>query len=137
MKLLMRDRKMIRVLVPLMILMLVTVFTMSGCSGGEEAEKTASTTIITNADLEVAGDNEDATAVVLQDGKIAYVGDDEGAMEYDGDDTEVIDAEGRTVMPAMTEAHMHFSTALQAKYEIDLADVLEIEEMQDIISVFF
>ena len=136
MKLLMRDRKMIRVLVPLMILMLVTVFTMSGCSGGEEAEKTASTTIITNADLEVAGDNEDATAVVLQDGKIAYVGDDEGAMEYDGDDTEVIDAEGRTVMPAMTEAHMHFSTALQAKYEIDLADVLEIEEMQDIISGF-
>ncbi len=137
MKRLMTDRKMIRVLVPLMIVMLVTVFTMSGCSNEESGEeKTASTTIITNADLEVAGDNGDATAVVLQDGKIAYVGDDKGAMEFDGDDTEVIDAEGKTVMPAMTEAHMHFSTALQAKYEIDLADVLEIKDMQDIISDF-
>ena len=113
MKRLMTDRKMIRVLVPLMIVMLVTVFTMSGCSNEESGEeKTASTTIITNADLEVAGDNGDATAVVLQDGKIAYVGDDKGAMEFDGDDTEVIDAEGKTVMPAMTESHMHFYTCL-------------------------
>ena len=39
-------------------------------------------------------------------------------------------------MPNITEAHMHFATALQAKYEIDLADILSVKEMQDIIKKF-
>lgn len=41
----------------------------------------AQTTIITGGVVETAtGQNDDATAVVLQDGKIVYVGSDEGAM---------------------------------------------------------
>lgn len=129
------DKKMFRAIVPLLIIMLISAFTMTGCSQGEEEE--ASTIIVTNAAVEqISGDADGATAVVLKDGIIEYVGDDAGAMEYDDGDAEVIDAGGNTVMPAMTEAHMHFSTALQAKYEIDLADVIDIEEMQSIIRDF-
>lgn len=43
----------------------------------------AQTTIVTGGVVETAtGQKDDATAVVLQNGKIAYVGSDEGAMAY-------------------------------------------------------
>lgn len=100
-------------------------------------ENTAKMTIITNASVEqVTEDAKEASAVVLKDGEIAYVGDDEGAMKYDDGKAEVIDAKGNTLMPTMTEAHMHYSTAIQAKYEINVADILDIEEMQGVIKEF-
>ena len=134
MKRLTSNRKLFRTIVPLLVIMLISAFTMSGCSQGD---KEPSAVIITNAALETMAEDEgDASAIVLKDGKIAYVGDEDGAMEYDDGDAQVIDAGGNTVMPAMTEAHMHFSTAIQAKYEIDLADIIDVGEMQDIISDF-
>ena len=36
-----------------------------------------------------------AKAVAIQDGKITYVGDDEGAQDFIGEDTEVIDLAGK------------------------------------------
>ena len=66
----------------------------------------AQTIILTGGVVETAtGGAGDATAVVLRDGKIAYVGSDEGAMAYDRRDAEIIDAEGHTIMPTMTESH--------------------------------
>ena len=127
---------------------------MTACGGGKPAETPGtatesqaeddaseegeSITIITNGVVEqIEGDEEAGyTAVVLQDGKIVYVGDDEGALEYKTDDAELIDAGGNTIMPAMTEAHLHFYTGISAKYEIDLADIIAIEDMQDIIKEF-
>ncbi|MCI5792487.1 MAG: amidohydrolase [Lachnospiraceae bacterium] len=127
---------------------------MTACGGGKTAETPGTTTesqaeddaseeggtltIITNGVVEqIEGDEEAGyTAVVLQDGKIVYVGDDEGALEYKTDDAELIDAGGNTIMPTMTEAHLHFYTGISAKYEIDLADIIAIEDMQDIIREF-
>ena len=94
----------------------------------------AQTTIITGGVVETStGQNGDATAVVLQNGRIAYVGNDEGAMSYNQGNVEIIDAAGNTIMPTMTEAHIHLFTALMTKYEILLNDVNDVGEMQDII----
>ena len=94
----------------------------------------AQTTIVTGGVVETAtGQNGDATAVVLQDGRIAYVGSDEGAMAYGLGNADVIDAKGNTIMPTMTESHIHLFTALMTKYEISLNDVTDVGEMQDII----
>lgn len=94
----------------------------------------AQTTIITAGVVETAtGQNGDATAVVLQNGKIAYVGSDEGAMAYHSGNAEIIDAAGNTIMPTMTEAHIHMYTALMTKYEISLNYVTDVSEMQVII----
>lgn len=100
-------------------------------------EKNADVTIIVNGSVEqIEGSVNAPTALVISDGKIVYVGDDNGAMEYDTEGAEIIDAGKRTVMPTMTESHMHVSTAIQAKYEINLADIIEISEMQELIKEF-
>ncbi len=118
---------------------LIAVFSLTGCGssgGGSDESGAAPMTIITGGVVEEAGDAADATAVVLQDGKIAFVGSDEDALAMDDGNAEVVDAGGNTIMPTMTEAHMHFATAIQAKYEIDLADIISIKKMQKIISAF-
>ena len=130
-----------RILSPMLVLSLIAVFSLTGCGssgGGDEPEaEAASMTIITGGAVEqIQGDVEGATAVVLKDGKIAYVGDDEGAMAMDDGNAQVIDAGGNTIMPTMTEAHMHFVTAIQSKYEIDLADLTSVEDMQETIKTF-
>ena len=94
----------------------------------------AQTTIVTGGVVETAtGQNGDATAVVLQNGKIAYMGSDEGAMAYHSGNAEIIDAAGNTIMPTMTEAHIHLYTELMTKYEISLNYVTDVSEMQVII----
>ncbi|MNO75325.1 N-substituted formamide deformylase precursor [compost metagenome] len=46
-------------------------------------------------------------AVAVKDGKILYVGSDEGAASYIGSQTQVIDLAGRMLMPGFVDAHMH------------------------------
>lgn len=48
-----------------------------------------------------------ATAVVIQSGRIAYVGGDEGARQYISENTEVVDLDGRMLMPGFHDSHMH------------------------------
>ena len=50
-----------------------------------------------------------ASAVAVLGGRIAYVGDDEGAQAYVGLRTEVIDLEGKMVMPGFFDCHAHAS----------------------------
>lgn len=98
---------------------------------------TAANTIIYNGKVQqVKGSAKNPTAVVIEKDIIKYVGSKAGAMKYRNSRSKLIDAKGSTVMPTMTESHMHYSTAMQAKYEINLADVIDVEEMQDIIAEF-
>lgn len=51
--------------------------------------------------------NPRAEALAVKDGRIAAVGDDASIREMAGPGTEVIDADGNTVLPGFIEAHMH------------------------------
>ncbi len=53
----------------------------------------------------MAGD--DAEAVAVRDGTIAYVGSAAGAREHVGAGTEVVDLAGRMLMPGIHDAHLH------------------------------
>lgn len=100
-------------------------------------KSTAANTIIYNGKVEqVKGTQKNPTAVVVEQDTIQYVGSKAGAMKWKNKKSTLIDAKGKTVMPTMTEAHMHYSTAMQAKYEINLADVIDIAEIQEIIKDF-
>ena len=48
-----------------------------------------------------------ARAVAVEDGLITFVGKDRDARKYIGPDTEVVDLNGRTMMPGMVDGHAH------------------------------
>jgi predicted amidohydrolase YtcJ len=48
-----------------------------------------------------------AEAVAVKDGKFIYVGDDDGVAGLSGEKTEVIDLNGRMVLPSFIDAHVH------------------------------
>ena len=48
-----------------------------------------------------------AEAVAIKDGKFIYVGDDDGVANLSGVKTEVIDLDGRMVLPSFIDAHVH------------------------------
>src|SRR5262245_64284575 len=46
-------------------------------------------------------------ALVIRDGRIAFVGTDEQAAKFVGPKTEVTDLQGRMVMPGIIDGHFH------------------------------
>jgi predicted amidohydrolase YtcJ len=48
-----------------------------------------------------------AETIAIDGGRIVYVGNDSGAKDYIGPQTEVVDLEGRMVVPGMQDVHIH------------------------------
>lgn len=46
-------------------------------------------------------------ALAVRDGRIVYVGDNDGAQAHTGGQTRVIDLQGRMLMPGLVDGHMH------------------------------
>ncbi len=62
-------------------------------------------------------DNPQASALVVKDGKFAYVGDEAGLAAYEG---EVTDLGGKFVMPGILDTHVHITIPVGFEYaEID------------------
>ena len=69
-------------------------------------------TIFTNGTIYT---EQNAEAVAVIDGKIAYLGSDAGVEEFIGSNTEVIDLEGAMLMPGFIDNHNHvFEAASEA-----------------------
>lgn len=76
--------------------------------------------------MESLGDT--CTAFVVEDGKFAYCGTDQAAVE--GAD-EVIDLQGATVLPGMIDTHQHVFASARNLIKLDLADVTSLKGLQD------
>ncbi|HEX2251677.1 MAG TPA: amidohydrolase [Thermoanaerobaculia bacterium] len=76
---------------------------------------------------------EPATSVVgslaVRDGRIAYLGPDDGAAAFRGPGTEVIDLGGRAVTPGLIDAHSHLLGLGAALAQVDLVDTTSYEEV--------
>jgi predicted amidohydrolase YtcJ len=57
--------------------------------------------------------------LVAKDGYLIYVGDNETARKFITEDAQVIDLEGKTVLPGLLESHTHFSWLSNSLTEID------------------
>jgi len=67
-------------------------------------------------------------ALCVKDGVIVYTGTTKEAVdEFDAD--EVVDLEGRTVLPGMGDAHLHFFAYCQTHTNVDLGNCGSKEEM--------
>ncbi len=63
-----------------------------------------------------------ASAVAVKNGRFIFVGSNDDAFAYAGNNTNVIDLGGMTVIPGLTESHMHFEglgrTLLKAPLDV-------------------
>jgi predicted amidohydrolase YtcJ len=55
----------------------------------------------------VDGSRSWAETIAIDDGRIVYVGNDAGAKDYIGPQTQVVDLKGRMVVPGMQDVHIH------------------------------
>ncbi len=65
-----------------------------------------------------------------------YVGTNEGAQEYISEDTNVVDAAGRTVMPGFIDAHIHFVTYGLLGHGIINVDYNHVDSIKDIVELY-
>ena len=88
--------------------------------------------IIKNAKIFTADkDKPQATALVVKDGKFAYVGDEAGLSEYDG---EVTDLGGKFIMPSIIDSHVHVTIPVGFEYA-DMGERLEPNGKQEALDI--
>jgi hypothetical protein len=91
---------------------------LSACSRQQRADL-----VIKNAKIWTVNPNSpEAEALAAQKGKIVAVGNSAEIEKWIDNDTRVIDANGRRVVPGFTDAHTHFLTGGQSLITIDLRD---------------
>lgn len=113
------------------VLALTVVFAFTACGNKSES----SNLIIKNAAVYTA-DGSEADTVVIKDGVIEYVGNEDGAANYEKD-AEVIDANGGSVLPGMVDGHMHPAmSAMSYYFEINLADYITVEDYEQAVIDF-
>jgi len=82
----------------------------SACAGpGQEAspDQEADLAYVNGTVYTVDADFSTASALAVKDGAFIYVGDDAGAEAHIGPGTEVVDLEGRTIIPGLHDSHVH------------------------------
>lgn len=77
-------------------------------------------------------------AIAVRNGKILKVGTNEDMKVLTGDNTEVVDCDGNTVMPGMCDAHCHPSIALSVQDACDLFGIYREDDIdsEEIINAY-
>ena len=55
-----------------------------------------------------------AQAVAIENGRIVFVGDNDGVAAYIDGNTEVVNLDGKMLMPSFFEGHAHFTMGIPA-----------------------
>ena len=90
--------------------------------------ETADIVFINGTVYTVDESNPEAEAVAVKGNKIAYVGDAAGVEAYRGDSTEIIDLDGKMVLPGFVSGHDHLIASRWMNYGVDLYDAQSKEE---------
>jgi predicted amidohydrolase YtcJ len=70
-----------------------------------------------------------ARAVAIKDGRIVYVGDDEGAKHHVSNATDVVDLAGQMMLPGFHDSHIHIMIGVMADLECSLLRLETLEEV--------
>lgn len=76
----------------------------------------------------------EATALAAAAGRILVVGDDDEVDPWVGEDTRVIDLEGRLAVPGFIEGHGHFLSLGHSRMILDLTEARSWEEIVDMVA---
>jgi predicted amidohydrolase YtcJ len=86
-------------------------------------EPAADGSIMSGAPHDESGWHPDANAVATRGGDIVFVGNTRDAMEYQGEESRVIDLAGATVIPGLVDSHAHIFQLGAKLQRIDLTDI--------------
>ncbi len=79
-----------------------------GCKDNQTPKEVADM-IVHNATITTLDENQpNAEALAIKDGEILAVGNSKELLKLKGDSTEVIDAEGKRIIPGLIDSHSHF-----------------------------
>ncbi len=112
---------------------LVAVLILAGCDpSGEGSDAAPADRVFLNGAVYTVDDDRTwAQAVAVTDGKIVYVGDDEGARQLTGRDTDIVDLRGQMMLPGFHDSHIHIMIGVMADLE---CSVLRLETLEDVAS---
>lgn len=68
-------------------------------------------------------------AVAVKGTKIVFAGSENEAMEYKGDNTQLIDLQGKTMTPGLIEGHGHLMGLGYSELNLNLSDVKSYDEL--------
>lgn len=88
------------------------------------------TTLYANAHVFTADARRWADAIVVRDGRVAYVGDDATARRIAGSDAVETDLGGATVLPGFVDGHAHIVGTGEAAGQVDLWGADTLDEIQ-------
>ena len=88
-----------------------------------------------NGDIITLEDEIYAEAVLVQDGKIAKVGKKDELVN-EAKDAEMVDLQGKTLMPSFIDAHSHFFGYANGKLQVNLEDAIDFEDIANRIKSF-
>lgn len=71
-----------------------------------------------------------AEAVAVKDDKIEFVGSNEEALKLKTDDTQIIDLEGKTLVPGFNDSHMHL---LSYGYSLTMTNLIGTKSLEEVL----
>ncbi len=88
----------------------IVIFNLSGCQQLKSNNSPKSDAIYFNGDIVTMEGNTAsyAEAIAIKDGKILFVGSKEEAQKMQGDSTQMINLEGKSMFPGFIDGHAHF-----------------------------
>jgi predicted amidohydrolase YtcJ len=90
--------------------------------------------LITNARVFTSDDaNPRAEAVAIKGNRIVYVGSDEGANEFKGDKTKIIDGQNRTLTAGFIDSHVHLLSGATWMGYAELSQARDLNDVKTIL----
>ena len=77
-----------------------------------------------------------AHAVAVKDGKIVYVGSDEGAKAFVGPSTKVVKLGGKMLLPGFIDSHIHASMTVSSLYSVLLYGLPTVDDYTKAVADF-
>ncbi len=120
------------------LILILTVLFLGGCQNPKETPDS----IYLNGKIYTVNDAQPwAEAIAIKDGKIIAVGSDEEISGTTGENTIVIDLEGKFVMPGLHDPHVHIEQAYKGEILGDQlltfsADASSIKELQQLLKEY-
>lgn len=73
-------------------------------------------------------------AMAIREGRILHLGTGGDVQALAGPDTEVLDLQGRTVLPGLIDSHTHAAEAAVAEFDHEIPDMRSIDDVLDYVS---